>query len=330
MRNAGLAVAEERPRERADRATRLAGRRPIDCPRVSDESPPETSTEPPPEGTPEGQELPTVDDADDLRGFHFRRYLRMRLTWVLLGLGMVVGAVAGAFAAGVALAVGGAVAMLVLGVLIAFGIADSASEDDFFNVYAAQRGMTRTEDGSLPPVTPLLRKGDERKADEVLRGSLGDGLDGTLALYTYTDVSYDKNGRHETDYHFTISLVDLPECVESVPELYCNRKSGFRFMEGLEDVFRTKQRLHLESEALDEHYEIFVSKRQDQNWIRQLFSPTFIVWLTDLAPGKFAFELDSGVLCCNVNGHKKDAKHLDAMRDAATAVAGRIREEASE
>jgi hypothetical protein len=35
------------------------------------------------------------------------------------------------------------------------------------------------------------------------------------------------------------------------------------------------------------------------------------------------------VPCCN-KGHKKDAKHLDAMRDAAAAVAGRIHEEATE
>jgi len=155
----------------------------------------------------------------------------------------------------------------------------------------------------------------------VLTGSLAGGVDGTLALYTYTDVYYDKNGRQETDYHFTVSMVDIPECVQFVPGLYCNRKSGFRFMEKMEDVFRSKERVHLESEALEEHYEIFVDKGQDQNWLHQLFSPTFIVWLTDSAPDKFAFELESGELCCNVSGHKKDASHLDGMREAAASVA---------
>jgi len=120
------------------------------------------------------------------------------------------------------------------------------------------------------------------------------------------------------------------ECEQFVPGLYCNRKSGFRFMEKMEDVFRSKERVHLESEALEEHYEIFVDKGQDQNWLRQLFSPTFIVWLTDSAPEKFAFELESGELCCNVSGHKKDAAHLDGMREAAASVAQRIREESSE
>jgi hypothetical protein len=101
-------------------------------------------------------------------------------------------------------------------------------------------------------------------------------------------------------------------------------------MEGVEDAFRSMERVHLESDALEDHYEIFVSRNQDQNWIRQLFSPTFIVWLTDSAPEKFAFELDSGVLCCNVKGHKKDAAHLDELRATATSVVRRIREEVGE
>jgi hypothetical protein len=308
---------------------------------VSDQPPPETD-QPPPETAAEqpgnwgssGEVLPqvaaTVDDADDLRGFHLNRLMRKRLTQVLVAILVVGAGIVGAVIAGPAGALIAAGAAVLVSVLIVFFLADSASEDDFFSVYATQRGMTRTEDGSLPPATPLLRKGDEREADEVLTGSLANGVEGTLALYTYTDVNHDKDGRHETDHHFTVSMTDLPECVQFVPELYCNRKSGFRFMESIEDVFRTKERLHLESEALEAEYEIFVSKQQDQNWIRQLFSPTFIVWLTDSAPEKFAFELESGVLCCNVKGHQQDAKHLDTMRETAASVARRIREEVGE
>jgi hypothetical protein len=125
-------------------------------------------------------------------------------------------------------------------------------------------------------------------------------------------------------------MCDLPECRPRLPELYANRKFGFRVFEKLEDAFRTKERVKLESEQLDEEYEIFASKEQDQNFLRQLFSPTFIVWLTDEAPEKFAFELEDGVLCCNVKGHKKSAVELDGMRGAASRVAARIREEIRE
>ena len=301
---------------------------------MSDEAPPQTAGEPrldePLEATVSASQAPAIDDADDLRGFHFRRLLGKPLTWILSGILVVAAAVAGAVVVGAAGAALGLVGAVAIALLCLFLIADSASEEAFFGTYAEQRGMARQEKGQLPAVTPLLRKGDERKAEEILRGSLGDGVDGTLALYTYTDVYHDKNGRHESDYHFTVAMTDLPDCLEFVPELFCNRKSGFRFMESIEDVFRNKERLHLESEALAEDYEIFVSKKQDPNWIRQLFSPTFIVWLTESAPEKFAFELDSGVLCCNVKGHKKDATHLDAMRTATTAVARRIREEVGE
>ncbi len=287
------------------------------------------------QGHPAGQQSPPppstqVDDANDLRAFHLNRLLRKRLTQVLIGIFVIVAATVGAIAAGLAVALIAAGGAVLISVIVVFFLADAASENAFFDIYAQQRGMTRTEGGSLPPATPLLRKGEEREADEVLRGTLGDGVDGTLALYTYTDVYYDKDGRQETDYHFTISMVDVPESARFVPGLYCNRKSGFRFMEKMEDVFRSKERVHLESDALEEHYEIFVDKGQNQNWLRQLFSPTFIVWLTDSAPEKFAFELESGELCCNVSGHKKDAKHLDGMREAAASVALRIREEAGE
>jgi hypothetical protein len=76
-----------------------------------------------------------------------------------------------------------------------------------------------------------------------------------------------------------------------------------------------------------EGHEIFTNKAQDQNFLRQLFSPTFIVWMTDEAPEKFAFELEDGVMCCNVKRHKKSAPELDRMRGAAAHIAKRVRDE---
>ena len=61
-----------------------------------------------------------------------------------------------------------------------------------------------------------------------------------------------------------------------------------------------------------------------------MFSPTFIVWLTDEAPEKFAFELEDGVPCCNVKGHKKSAAELDGMRASASHIAKRLRDEIRE
>ena len=151
------------------------------------------------------------DDANDLQGFHFRRLMRKRSTWLWAGIPTVVVAIALSFGNLLWVPI-----ILVLGLLITaivcWIVANSKAEDDFFKTYAEQRGLTRSDRGQLPGSTPLLRKGDERKAEEILSGPLGEGANGSLALYTYTEVYYDKNGRHETDYHFTVSMTDLPEC----------------------------------------------------------------------------------------------------------------------
>ncbi|MGC1853595.1 MAG: hypothetical protein WA687_14300 [Solirubrobacterales bacterium] len=272
------------------------------------------------------------DDADDLRGFYFKLLLGKTLTRALLGIEVVVAGVAAAIFLGPAIGAAVAVGALLLGLLVVFAIADSHSEDAFFNVYGQQREMAVYGKGRLPEATPLLRKGDDRYTERALEGSLGEDVNGTLALYTYEEETTDGKGNRQTNYYrYTVGLAELPECAGFVPELYCQRKFGLRALEKLEDVFRhSKERVELESEALDERYEIFAGKAQDPNRLRQLFSPTFIVWLSDSAPEKFAFELVDGTLCCYVSGHKETAAELDTVRAASAAVATRLREESLE
>ncbi|MGN6257400.1 MAG: hypothetical protein ACTHN3_06585 [Solirubrobacterales bacterium] len=273
------------------------------------------------------------DDANDLRGFHFKRLMRKPLTWVLIGVFVLIAAVAGAALVGPAIGGAAAVGAFVIAILVVFAIADSKAADDFFEVYSQTRGLTLIHGrGRLPGATPLLRKGDDRYTERSMTGPLGEGLEGTLALYTYEEETTDSEGNRQTNYYrYTLGLVEVPECVAHVPELYCQRKFGLRALEKFEDVFRTrKERVKLESEALDEKYEIFSSKEQDAVWLRRLFAPTFIVWLSESAPDKFAFELVDGALCCYVSGHKEDAADLDGICAATAAVAKRLREESGE
>jgi hypothetical protein len=287
-------------------------------------STPEQEVGPPP--------APPPDDANDLRGFHFKRLLSSKLTWALILGATLVAGVAAAVFAGAAIGGGAAVAVFLISLLIAFAIADSRAEDAFFQVYAQQHQLELGGRAPLPPTTPLLRKGDDRYAERTLSGPLADGIEGILALYTYEEESRDSDGNKETNYYrYTVALVPVPECAELVPELYCQRKFGLRALEGFEDFFRrSKERVKLESEVLDEKYEIFAAKDQDANWLRQLFAPTFIVWLTDKAPPKFAFELVGGTLCCYVSGHKKKAAELEQLSSATASVAQRLREESLE
>lgn len=297
----------------------------------STEQPAPSAEQPAPsaEAPPPTQE---VDDANDLRGFHFKRLMRKKLTWGLsLGLAIVAG-IAGAVFVNAIVGPIAAVIVLLIALIVIFVIADSAAADAFFQVYADKHGLTLGGRTHLPGSTPLLRKGDRRYAERTLEGKLAPGMKGTLALFTYEVETRDSKGNKQTSYyHYTICLTKLPRTATFVPELYCQRKFGFRALERFEDIFRgSKERVKLESEALDDKYEIFANEKQDQNFLRQLFSPTFIVWLTDSAPKKFAFELVDGTLCCYVNGHCDDAKGLDEVTAASAAVVDRLREEAVE
>ena len=272
------------------------------------------------------------DDANDLRGYHFRELLHKPLTWILVG--------GGSLLLGVILALAfspvvGAIAFVVaflFGIWLTFNIADSRAADDFFHVYAKQRDLTLGGKTSLGAATPLLRKGDEQYAERTLTGELAPGVGGILAIYTYVTETTDSNGNREKTYHpFTLGMTDVPECVSHVPELYCQRKSGLRSLEKFEDVFRSsKERVELESEAMLDRYEVFCAKGQDAVWLRRLFSPSFIVWLTESAPDKFAFELVGGTLVAYVRGHEEDTADLDKVAAATALVAGRLREESAE
>lgn len=289
-----------------------------------------------PEPTPAVEEAVATgvpDDANDLRGYHFKRLMGKTLTVALLGSLTLIAFVVGGFAVDPLIGLLAAAGVFLLGLLIVLAIADNRAAGDFFEVYASQRGLSVVHGrGRLPQATPLLRKGDDRYSERTLTGPIAAGFDGTLSLFTYEEETRDSDGDTQTNYYrYTLGLVAVPGSATLIPELYCQRKFGLRALERFEDVFRgDKERVTLESEALLEKYEIFAGRGQDANRLRQLFSPTFIVWLAEAAPEKFAFELVGGNLCCYVSGHKESAAELDAVAAATGAVAARLRDEALE
>lgn len=300
------------------------------------EPPPAPVSEGPPgaeEGSGSGGIAPPAMplDADDTRSRHFGRLGRHPLT-LSLGATLVIAAfVGGTVGGGVGIGVAAAAGAALLVVLIVFVLASNAAKEDFFSAYASARGLTRTATGGLPPSTPLLRKGDRRHAEQIMNGTLPGGLPGAVALYTYEVETRDSDGDRDTDYYrFTVVLHDLPQAATKVADLHCQRRSGFQFMDSAEDAFRRMERLELESHALDERYEIFYGAGDDQNWMKQVFEPSFIVWLAEEAPENFAFELSAGSLCVNTKGHRDSAADLDAICEAAGRVARRLAEEAAE
>lgn len=271
-------------------------------------------------------------DADDTRGTHLRTLLKAPVT-LSLGSVLLIGCfVVGTLAAGALVGLGAATAGALLVLLVAYVIATNAAREDFFSHYAAARGLNRAPGRtSLPPTTPLLRKGDRRYGEQLMNGTLPGGSPGAIGLYTYEVETTDSDGDRDTDhYRFTVVLHDLPGVAVKVSDVHCQRREGFRFLDSAEDVFRRMQRLELESEALDKRYEIFYGAGDDTLWLKQLFSPSFIVWLTERTPKDFAFEFSAGSLCVNVKGHCDSATELDQLCVAAGEVAKRLAEEAAE
>lgn len=272
------------------------------------------------------------DDAKDTRGKHFKSLITNK--WVLGITVVLAAAAAGALIAqGLAAVGGGAAAVIVLlALIIVWLIARSRAANDFYNAYAHGRGLARTTGRSyLPPVTSLLQRGDNRYASEVFAGTLPGGLAGSLAHYTYEEESRDSKGNTQTTYyHFTVVLSNIPETADFVRDIAIQRRSGFRFMDGAEDVFRSRQRVELESVSADKRFEIFIGKEDDLNRARQIFSPTFIVWLAEEAHDGMAFELANGGLVVNIKGHKKTAEDLDGFCESAATIARRLIEEAIE
>jgi hypothetical protein len=277
---------------------------------------------------------PLPDDAADHRGYYFRRLLRDRKAWAKTAVAAVVlGVIAFPIYGPITAAV---IFLLAFGarLLYAFNLARSKSADDFFREYAARHGLELKNRpwASLPPATPLLRKGVQRYTSRALTGELAPGVEGTLATYTYVTETVKGGGHNDEHFHqFTLAMTDIPGLSGHFQELHCQRKPGRPSVEGIEDARRDdRQRVELESRAFNQKFELFSAKGQDQIWLRRLFSPGFIDWLAETAPAEFSFEFADGVLVAYLPGDKGDEADLDQLRAAVGAVAEQLRKFAAE
>jgi len=276
--------------------------------------------------------MPEIADGNTLRSSEFKQLTRAPKTWVIVGLITLLAAAIGAALAPI-LALAGAAVALLLSLGVCFWIADHRAANAFFQSYAEARGLTWHKGGAaLDGTSRFLRKGDKQEVNQLFTGPLGEGIEGSLALYTYTEESTDSDGhRQDTDYPFTVVTARMPETAAHLSDLRLQPKSGLKMLEKFEDSFRRKhERVTLESEAMRDRYEIFVLKEQDPVWVRRLFSPSFIVWLVETPPAKFGCELEDGYFVAYVPKHHENAAKLDEILATATRIAHRIREEVAE
>lgn len=184
-----------------------------------------------------------------------------------------------------------------------------------YEAFASGRGLQSVGEFWPGPVTPLLTKGG--RLAPALGGELLAGVEGVIARYEY--------GRFE----YNVVFARIPESQPFVPRLFCERRG--RITDDTHYGFEVRNsRLWTESEKLNERFKVTVSPFQDDNWLRQLFAPSFIDWLGEGSPGDFSFELAFGSLLCSVEEDDPGEAGLAALWEAGATVARRIHDESHE
>jgi hypothetical protein len=72
-----------------------------------------------------------------------------------------------------------------------------------------------------------------------------------------------------------------------------------------------------------------VDDTQDELRLRELFAPSFVIWLAE-HPLALCFEYRAGTLVVYLERKLEDAAHLDWMLDATSQIAARLAREVEE
>jgi len=268
-------------------------------------------------------------NTNSTRGEHFRELSR--------GSGAVVG---GAILAVIVFTIGasqrstdvmiaGPLGVFVLIIAICWYLADRRAEDEFFKRWADAHQMSHSKKWSVFELTPLLGGGDRRHCEHWMQND-----DAGIGWFTF-EVRQDNGDKPDTweAHNFTISMIEIGELsTRRFQGIYLRRRRGLLDRLDSDSNWLRKHKLkkvELESTAFTERYELWAEQDQDDIKLRQLFAPSFVVWLSEhpLEPG---FELRAGTLVVFVPDRCGEAGKLDWLLMAAREIARRIQLELTE
>jgi hypothetical protein len=195
-----------------------------------------------------------------------------------------------------------------------------------------------------PPVTPLLAAGERRHFEHTLAGPLFGRLGGprcVLGHYTYETARDENNGLEAgwdlapekvvyDPHRFTVCAADVGGHFARLRGVYLRpRLSVVKLEDDWLAVGPKRHRVRLESVRFNELYDLHRSDGQDEVALRELFSPSFTMWLQE-HPLKPGFECAAGTLVVFIRGYETAPARITFLHEATREIARRIERQLAE
>jgi hypothetical protein len=204
-------------------------------------------------------------------------------------------------------------------------------------------GLEYAKAGAYPPVTPLLGAGERRHFEHCLAGPLFGRLGGPTCLlghYTYETLERDNTdfeawqprGIDEewVPHRFTVCAAEVGGSLDRLRGVYLRpRLSTIKLEDDWLAVGAPRHRVKLESGRFNDIYDLHRADGQDEVALRELFSPSFVVWLQE-HPLKPGFECAAGTLVVFVRGYETAAGKITFLHEATRDIARRIEKQLGE
>jgi hypothetical protein len=186
------------------------------------------------------------------------------------------------------------------------------ADDGPMATFAKANGLTYADTVTGPSEGNVLNH-SSGQITNTATGKLPGGAEGTIADYEWTTTDSDNNTEH---HRRTVAWTRVPESIGFAPALS-------QTLTGVGEVKKVD---------LDEKLpngDIYAYKGSSDEWLRQLFSPALIDYLSR-SPEDQYWELSQGLLCLVRGDFRTDPAELTAMCQDLGHLAGAIRQESVE
>ena len=222
-----------------------------------------------------------------------------------------------------------AAAIVLVGLVGTYVLADSRAKSAFLQAWAQSRGWAEDTGTWLDEATPLLRDGDRRESKDHVSGLLGGDSRAALCHYTYEvrNEHVDSKGNTTTSWEsHEFTVVETSVIAGGLSRLTLHPRSfgDNRLFDRIDSKLTSDRVVELESSELEHEYKLEVADAASDAAVRLLFEPSFIVWCVDQAADQMLLEIENETLVVAIPDHSYDAAQLDGLVEKATTIAARL------